>query len=275
MTLDGNGNVVTTDDYYPFGLLERSGDPETSGQLPGRSYNIAQTGNRYKYSGKELDEEGGLDWYYFGARYYDAEIGRFLTLDRFKHLYPSMTPYQYAQNNPIIFIDVNGDSTKRTDRPDVFEETEPIVATATSDEPSLLNPLTWVSFLLFNEPNYYKPLFTGDGMEWIATFETNIIPGGGAAIGISAKIGKKILSVVAKKTLQKGLKKLSPKIIKQMSKRGWTKKQIIEALHTKGISAMGKDGPATRYVHPITGKSVVVDNKTGEIFHVGGEGFKY
>lgn len=38
---------------------------------------------------------------------------------------------------------------------------------------------------------------------------------------------------------------------------------------------MGKNGPATRYVHPKTGKSVVVDNRTGEIFHVGGKGFKY
>ena len=57
VTLDGNGNVVTTDDYYPFGL-----------QMPGRSYNIALTGSIYKYAGKELDEESGLDWYYFGAR---------------------------------------------------------------------------------------------------------------------------------------------------------------------------------------------------------------
>jgi hypothetical protein len=39
--------------------------------------------------------------------------------------------------------------------------------------------------------------------------------------------------------------------------------------------ATGKAGPALRYVHPVTGKSVVVDAATGEIFHVGGEGFRY
>jgi hypothetical protein len=65
------------------------------------------------------------------------------------------------------------------------------------------------------------------------------------------------------------------KIRKQMVKRGWTEEQIVEAMITNGIPAQGKRGPATRYVHPVTGKSVVIDNATGEIFHVGGEGFKY
>lgn len=60
-----------------------------------------------------------------------------------------------------------------------------------------------------------------------------------------------------------------------MKKRGWTEKEIQEAANTKGIPAVGKNGPATRYVHPVTGKSIVVDNATGEVFHVGGEGFKY
>lgn len=46
-------------------------------------------------------------------------------------------------------------------------------------------------------------------------------------------------------------------------------------MKTKGIPTTGKNGLATRYVHPRTGKSIVIDNKTNEIFHVGGEGFKY
>lgn len=50
---------------------------------------------------------------------------------------------------------------------------------------------------------------------------------------------------------------------------------IAEALETTGIPTIGKNGPATRHVHPATGKSVVVDNASGEIFHVGGEGFLY
>ncbi|MBN2426679.1 MAG: hypothetical protein JXB44_16770, partial [Calditrichaceae bacterium] len=72
------------------------------------------------WSGKELDQEvmaGGnleclsLFWeYYFGARYYDPEIARFFNVDRFADKYPSLTPYQYAANNPVLFVDVNGDS---------------------------------------------------------------------------------------------------------------------------------------------------------------------
>jgi Colicin E5 ribonuclease domain len=61
----------------------------------------------------------------------------------------------------------------------------------------------------------------------------------------------------------------------QMAKRGWTEAQVLEALRTPGIPARGKKGPATRYVHPRSGRSVVVDNATGEVFHVGGDGFEY
>ena len=48
--------------------------------------------------------------YYAGARYYDGLIGRFMATDRFMEKYPSLTPYQYAANNPVRFIDVNGDT---------------------------------------------------------------------------------------------------------------------------------------------------------------------
>ena len=60
-----------------------------------------------------------------------------------------------------------------------------------------------------------------------------------------------------------------------MKARGWTEEMIVEARQTRGIATTGKKGPATRFVHPVTGKSVVVDDATDEIFHVGGEGFIY
>jgi hypothetical protein len=66
-----------------------------------------------------------------------------------------------------------------------------------------------------------------------------------------------------------------PKLRRQMARRGWTDQQIREALRTTPLTAVGKLGPALRYVHPVSGKSVVVDAATGEIFHVGGEGFRY
>jgi hypothetical protein len=66
-----------------------------------------------------------------------------------------------------------------------------------------------------------------------------------------------------------------PKLRAQMRKRGWTDGQIREALVTAPVAARGKRGPALRYVHPVTRKSVVVDETTGEIFHVGDEGYRY
>lgn len=65
------------------------------------------------------------------------------------------------------------------------------------------------------------------------------------------------------------------KLRQQMRKRGWTEDMIREALSTTGIPAVGKQGPATRYVHPVTGQSVVVDDASGVIFHVGKRGFRY
>tara|TARA_Y100000114_G_C11762966_1_gene330982 strand:+ start:125 stop:319 length:195 start_codon:yes stop_codon:yes gene_type:complete len=57
--------------------------------------------NRFKYNGKELNEEFDLDWYNYGARNYDSQIGRFSTIDPLADKYHFQTPYVYAANNPI------------------------------------------------------------------------------------------------------------------------------------------------------------------------------
>ena len=65
----------------------------------------------------------------------------------------------------------------------------------------------------------------------------------------------------------------------KMRQRGWTADQITEAMQTgRQFPAVNKVSPAnaaTRYVHPATARSVVVDNVTGEVIHVGGDGFVY
>ncbi len=62
----------------------------------------------YHFNAKEVDPETG--YYYYGARYMDPKTSIWLSVDRFADKYPSMTPYNAFGNNPIRFIDLNGDS---------------------------------------------------------------------------------------------------------------------------------------------------------------------
>jgi hypothetical protein len=64
-----------------------------------------------------------------------------------------------------------------------------------------------------------------------------------------------------------------------MAQRGWTPDQITEAIQNgpkfSATNNVNPVNPATRYVHPTTGRSVVVDNVTGEVIRVGGDVFVY
>jgi RHS repeat-associated protein len=71
--------------------------------------NTTSKDNKYLYTGKELDYESGL--YYYGARYYDPEIGRFIQADALTGGISdplSMNRYSYVRNNPMIFVDPTG-----------------------------------------------------------------------------------------------------------------------------------------------------------------------
>ncbi len=63
--------------------------------------------NAYTYTGKPLDDEHGLDLFYYGARYYDGE-GRFTQIDPSAAKYVYLSPYVYAANNPLKYIDPDG-----------------------------------------------------------------------------------------------------------------------------------------------------------------------
>jgi RHS repeat-associated protein len=97
----GTVAIVKETNYYPFGLTHQGYNNLTT--------SLGSAGaKKYQYNGKELQEDFGLDWYDYGARFYDAQIGRWTTIDPLAEKYYSLSSYNYAVNNPIYFVDPDG-----------------------------------------------------------------------------------------------------------------------------------------------------------------------
>ncbi|WP_321333087.1 DUF6443 domain-containing protein [uncultured Bacteroides sp.] len=91
---NASGGIVQTNHYYPFGMSFAEG--------------VTTSGQPYKYNGKELDTERGLNLYDYSARLMDPALGRFSTVDPSTEKYYSWSPYVYVGNNPIITTDPTG-----------------------------------------------------------------------------------------------------------------------------------------------------------------------
>lgn len=93
--------VIEEDNYYAFGLKHKGYNKEV--QTTGNA--VAQN---FKYNGKELSSELGLEFYDFGARNYDPAIGRWMNIDPLAEKMRRHSPYNYAFNNPVYYIDPDG-----------------------------------------------------------------------------------------------------------------------------------------------------------------------
>ncbi len=89
---DDAGTSIEESHYYAFGM-----------RIEGLS--TSNPDNKFTYNGKELEDDHGLNWYHYGARFYDAQIGRWHVVDPVDEFY---SPYTYVGNDPINLIDPDG-----------------------------------------------------------------------------------------------------------------------------------------------------------------------
>ena len=170
--LDNTGSVVNEQEYYPFG--------ETSFGSHGKK--------RYQYVGKERDEESGM--YYYGARYYSPWIGRFVSVDPLAGKYAQLTPYNYADQNPINDFDIDGmqsTTTEETANPELESVTTETVlgsggggVVATGEASTYWDEIVAVSQLPGNEElaDIVSTLNNSDFTYFFSIVTTDSDPGG-------------------------------------------------------------------------------------------------
>jgi len=90
--------ILGAQDYYPFGMLSRVAVPNDDPYYR-FGFNGKMNDNDVKGLGNEQD---------YGMRIYDPRIGKFFSIDPLQAKYPWYTPYQFAGNNPIKFVDLDG-----------------------------------------------------------------------------------------------------------------------------------------------------------------------
>ena len=96
LELNENAEIISYEEYYPFG----------SSSYCAMNDSIEVSMKRYRFCGKERDEETGL--YYFGARFYAPWMCRFCSCDELQFSHLELNPYNFCANNPLRFIDPDG-----------------------------------------------------------------------------------------------------------------------------------------------------------------------
>ncbi len=129
LELDESGAVISYEEYYPYG--------STSYQAGRNAAEVSL--KRYRYTGKERDEETGL--YDYGARYYASWLGRWTSCDPLG-VKDGINLYSYVANNPIHLIDSTGKQSEPTEEEQMAQMSLPDRGLAASSQPNPTEPPT-------------------------------------------------------------------------------------------------------------------------------------
>jgi RHS repeat-associated protein len=172
--------------------------------MSGQSWrNSTQTSkNDYLYNGKEFQDELGLDWYDYRARFYDPVLGRFPSIDPMIEEHYDYTGYAYVYNNPVNLIDPFGlDSIK----PTVLPEVE-----VTGKKPPAQQATRWFPYIAESTPSPWQQNMYNFSSDYAKAnfFGFAMLTTGGAAF--EAGLGEWVYvggRWVLKRLLRKGLEK--------------------------------------------------------------------
>ena len=152
------GTTVEQNDYYAFGAKHvRS--------------TYAKNDNRFDYNGKEEQTTGNLKYLDYGARMYDNTIGRWFNVDPLAEKYHPLSPYNYALNNPVFFIDPDGMiatpyDLNRNETNYVDEDGKLILQTNDGSDDIVVVPEAWIPIMKYYAANYDDWAWRLDDPEW-------------------------------------------------------------------------------------------------------------
>jgi RHS repeat-associated protein len=172
--LDESAAMITYEEYHPYG---------TSAYQAGRSA-AEVSWKRYRYTGKELDEESGL--YYHSARYYAPWLRRWISADP-TGLKAGNNLYVYSYPNPVTFADRNGKWPSRADLAGLAEMGNTLLGYGEGLGQSAVSLVTGLGHMAAH------PIETAEGIGYIATHRTETVQAIGTA---AARAGHELMAAI-------------------------------------------------------------------------------